>query len=64
MADTTLDDALARADAAIRRIERALERRKDSSDQLRADMKGVLADLDALIRAAETRVEARGESGE
>ena len=53
MADPTLDNALDRADAALARIEKALASRPDGEAKLRAEMRAVLADLDALLANAE-----------
>ncbi|MEN3971230.1 hypothetical protein WJS89_00935 [Sphingomicrobium sp. XHP0235] len=54
MADPTLDNALDRADAALARIEKALASRPDGEAKLRAEMRAVLADLDALLANAES----------
>ncbi|WP_343346910.1 hypothetical protein WJT74_03470 [Sphingomicrobium sp. XHP0239] len=54
MAETTFEDELSRAEAALDRIRRALDERPDREQALRREMTAVLADLDALIAAADT----------
>ena len=55
MDDTSLERALERSEAAIARIERALESRDATAgrdDELRAKVRDAVAELDQLIREA------------
>ena len=53
MAEPTLDDELDRAERALERVARALDKRAASDIALRQEMRAAIADLDTLISAAE-----------
>ena len=58
MDQTTLADALSRAERALDRIERTSATQRTGQDrdqQLRAKVRGVVEELDAMIRAAGAR---------
>ena len=53
MAEPNLDDELDRAERALERVARALDKRAASDTALRQEMRAAIADLDTLISAAE-----------